>query len=235
MILTFFLSVLLLLVIIIITILSLPYCYQFKFSYHNTFALQLNLTILFINFKLHYFQKNQKLFLSIFNYSREIKSKPQNNDRLSVEKQKSDVKKDDKCKSSENIWYKKIWHFSFPRQIITKSNMDHIFSFLIKFLKKLKPAEFNFNLTGSFSDPYYNGILLAVYYTLINHYPNLPVNISISWPEEYLKTDGKISGRIIPTAVIFNLLVFIFSKKTIKILWKLYLYKKSAKKGGAQS
>ncbi|MGM0603537.1 MAG: hypothetical protein ACQESS_09520 [Bacillota bacterium] len=233
MILTIFLSILLLSVIIIITVISLPYYYKLKFGYHNNFTFQLNLIILFLNFKLHYFQKNKKLYFSVFNYSREIKGSKARNDLTSSEKQKNDVKKDDSHQSNKNIWLKKIRHFHFPRKIITKENMDHIFSFLIKLFKKVKPAECGCSLLGSFTDPYYNGIVLAAYSTLINYYPNLPVNISILWPEKDLKIEGKISGRIIPAAVIFNLLIFFFSKKSINILWNLYVYKKSAKKGGA--
>lgn len=210
MILTLLLLLIIIIILTIIIIISLPYNYQLQFSYHNKLSLIFNFNILFINFKYIYSQKNKKSYFSIFNYKKELENQAK------------------KAKSKKIPRFKKIKNLNFPRHIIVKDNIDHLFLFLIKLLRKLKPQKFNLNLLISFSDPYYNGILLAYYQTIINNFPHFPINISIFWPEEYLEADGEISGRFMPITFIFTILYFFFSKKSIRIIWSIYKYNKKS-------
>ena len=110
--------------------------------------------------------------------------------------------------------------FSFPFQLITKANLLHILKFLLKLYNELKPDSIKVDLTIALSDPYYNGLILANYYSMKRVYPNLPVSISTCWDREVIEGQGKIKGKIKPIVIIFLALKFILSPQTLKILWQ---------------
>ena len=114
----------------------------------------------------------------------------------------------------------------FPYKLINKKNINHILQFLIKFYKFIKPNSISLNLILGFSDPYYNGLILAYYSSLKGAYKNLPINITVNWQKEVSKGQGKISGKFVPISILFSILFFIFSPQTLKILWQYYKFKK---------
>jgi hypothetical protein len=104
-----------------------------------------------------------------------------------------------------------------------------LFKFILDIIKILKADYLKLNLLFSFEDPYYNGLFLAYYYTFkeVFDYPN--IKVEVNWQEVIFEADGSIGGKIRPGEIIYHILKFIFSLKSLKIFW--HLYQSNSKKG----
>lgn len=220
----FFLLFFLIFFILLIT--ALPYYYKLSLNYDQNIKLQFWLSILFLQVKIDILDEDNEFQIQIFNYQKIFKTK-----KISSEENKAakfiqekgkkffenKFNKDNKEKTNED---KK--KFKFPFHIITRENLNHIFSLLIKIIKELKPDFLKLNLQFSFPDPYYNGLFLAYYYTFkeLTNYPDLKAEIN--WQEVMFKVKTSLGGKIIPLKLFLILLNFIFSGKSFKIFWQIY-------------
>jgi hypothetical protein len=200
MILNIILLLLFFIIFLILFAISIPYKYRISFKYDKHYQQKIHISNSFFNWDILNSEKNKdKKESDEYNYK--------------TVKNKIDEKEE---KSSSK----------FPFKLITKENLSHILKFLLSLYKKVKVNEIDFKFLINFEDPYYNGILLSSYYTIKGVYPNLPITIKINWEKEVSKAQGKIEGDFRPIIILYTILAFILSPRTLKILWKYYKFKK---------
>lgn len=219
------------LIFFIILLLALPYHYDLSFNLQDKLNYSFSFSVIFLKLFFEGDIKKQSLFFKIFSYKKEIKLEDNKitsfienkSKKLIKEKiiQKTAEKKENQGKS------KKKYKFDFS--LINRENLNHIFRFIIEMIRILKMDYLKLSLVFSFDDPYYNGIFLAYYYTLkeLFDYPDLKAEIN--WQEVVFEAKGSTGGKIIPLKIIWQLLKFIFSIKSLKIFWQLY--QSNSKKG----
>jgi len=200
---------LLIIFLFILFLLIIPYKYSYQFVYDNglTYIITIK-TYLFIYVK----EKNQNLihkYIKILGYKKILKGKKR---KKEIEKVVDEQKKE---KKSE-----------FPLSIITKKNIMHLLRFIKDIINMIRPNSLKIKTIIGCEDPYHNGLLIAYYYSLKNTCPKLPINLSINWQQKKLHTEGIISGYILPIQILLKLLTFIFSIRTLKVVWKVIKYKR---------
>lgn len=235
----FIFLLLIFLIFLIIALLALPYHYALTFSYHQKLDLSFYFSVLFLKISFQKTSTKKLLFLEIFNYQKEFelnksteaensaaefiqkKSKKffQNKFENFFDKTKTEAEKDKEIEAKDK---KKKSKFKFPFSLIDRENLTHLLKFILNMINKLKPEYLKLDLLFSFSDPYYNGLFLAYYYTLKSLVDYPEIRADINWQEVVFKADGAAGGKFIPLSIIWQFLAFIFSLKSLKIFWQLY-------------
>lgn len=217
----------------IILLLALPYHYDLSFNLQDRLNYSFSFSVIFLKLIFEGDIKKQSLFLKTFSYKKEIKLEDNKITSFIENKSKKLIKEKIEQKTSEKKESqgksKKKSNFKFDFSLINRENLNHIFSFVVEMIRILKIDYLKLNLVFSFDDPYYNGIFLAYYYTLkeLFDYPDLKAEIN--WQEVVFEAEGSTGGKIIPLKIIWQLLQFIFSIKSLKIFWQLY--QSNSKKG----
>ena len=189
---------------------SLSYNYNFILNYKNSLSTEFYFGNNLINFK-YIKKKNKKIsYIKFLGYEKEITKNKEIKKKEEIIKEK--IEKVDKEKKKSKS--------SFPFKLVNKTNIKHIFKFLFKLYKEIKPDSINIDLAIAFSDPYYNGLFLANYYSLKGIYPKLPVSITTYWDREVIEGRGKIKGKIKPIVILYFIFSFVFSIKTLKMFWQ---------------
>lgn len=216
-----------------ILLLVLPYHYDLYFKYEKKLRYQISFSILFLQLIFRGDSGGQLLFLKIFNFKKQlnindknkiagfIKDKSKKVIKEKIKQKTTTQKKDKPAKSKKK--------FKFDYSLINRKNLNHIFNFIVEILKNLKLNYLKLSLVFSFGDPYYNGLFLAYYYAFKELFDYPDITVQINWQEVVFEAEGSAGGKIIPLKIIWQLLKFIFSIKSLKIFWKLY--QKNSKKG----
>ncbi|MFW5979545.1 MAG: hypothetical protein ACOCQZ_02385 [Halanaerobium sp.] len=212
-------------------LLILPYTYTLSFNFQQKLEYSLLLKFLIFKFRFTGDQKKQSLFIDVLGFKKEFdlaenkfeKFIADKSSKIIEEKIKQVKSKKDKKKN------KKKSRFKFDFKLISRENLEHLFKFILQMLKSLKPDYLKLKVFFSFADPYYNGLFLAYYYTLkeLISYPDFEAHIS--WQEVVIEARGAAGGKIIPAKIIFQILMFLLSIKSLKIFWQLY--QSNSKKG----
>ena len=210
---------------LVFLVISLPYTYQFSFDTKNKHYYSILVSTL--SFRLKYSKAKDYNITSIsFLFFNKVIKKENESSKLSqeekeelkeIKKKKSKKEKEEKNEDSDK---------GFPFKLITRDNISHIIDFLVKVFKLIKPDRYNLELILSFPDPYYNGLILAFYHSLISVYPNLSINLKVNWEKEVVESQGKAVGKIIPIILLIHLIIFVLTPKTIKILWQMFKHYK---------
>ncbi len=228
----FFLLIFIIFAIILVT--ALPYHYALSFDFDKVLKYRLAVSVLFLQLIFKGDLKSQLFFIKIFNFKKEFNLNKENKltnfiedkskklikekiiDQNAPDDQKSKKKQKDKSK------------FNFDFKLLKRENLNHIFKFIVEMIKILKMDYLKLRVLFSLGDPYYNGLFLAYYYTLkeLFDYPDLKAEIN--WQEVVFEAEGSAGGKIVPLQIIYHILKFIFSIKSLKIFWQLY---QSNKKG----
>ena len=173
-------------------------------------------------------QKNY-LFIKIFKFKKRINptllaknNKEKINKSITKVKNAGSKKIKNTFGSSKNNKKESLIKLKNNLGIINQENLKHILNFLIQLFSKLRADKFKLELLFSTSDPYYNGLFLAFYYSIKEIFNFKNFRAEICWGEIKLETEIEIAGRIILSKLFFELLKFIFSFKTLKILRKIY-------------
>lgn len=211
----FFLSLIFLFLILI----SLSYSFQLKLEYKEKFHYEIvvNNFFLRINRSSNHTGKN-KNYIKLFNYQHNIATRDK--------KKRGKEKQNKNGNNQEKKIIKKIRRVRSYIKLLNRRNINHLFCFLLKIYRLIKPDDFCLNFFLSFDDPYYNGLLLAFYYSLKGYFPDFPLKLTLNWQEEVIEGRGEAVGKIIPAVIIYHLLFFLFSTQTLKIIWQLYRNKK---------
>ena len=220
------------LIFFLLLLLVIPYYYSFSFKYQQDFSCSINLSLIFLKLHFSWQGEDQSFVIEIFGFQKNLQLRETKVGSLIEEKSKKVINKKinelgSKSKKKEKSKKKSAFNFDF--KLINKENLNHIFRFIVELFKILKMDYLKLYIYFSFADPYYNGLFLAFYYTIkeLFDYPDLKAEIS--WQEVVFEAEGSTGGKIIPAQIIFHLLKFVFSLKTIKILWRLY--QSNSKKG----
>ncbi|MFW5987881.1 MAG: hypothetical protein ACOCQA_00410 [bacterium] len=211
-------SIMIIFLMIIIAAVILNYNYQIEFKYENNFILFFLISTSFYSYKFTKYsegdcsiKKTKINFLGIKKeYIKQIEKDILNNKK---NKQKIGSSKK-KLKDIKDIKDK----FTTGVVLASKENLEHIFFFIIDLLKELKSDKFSLFLNLSFSDPYYNGLISAYYYSIKNIVELKNFEIEVDWWETKFKVNSIIKGEIIPFKILFLVFKFIFSLQTIRFL-----------------
>ncbi|MFN2339989.1 MAG: hypothetical protein ABR547_01790 [Halanaerobium sp.] len=215
-----------------ILLVALPYHYALYFNFDKTLKYNFAVSVLFLQLIFKGDPESKLFLIKIFSFKKEFKIAENNKVSNFIEnKSKKIIEKKIKNKTvpaAEKKAEKKS-KFKFDFKLINKENLKHIFKFIIEMLRILKLDYLKLKVVFSLADPYYNGLFLAYYYTLkeLFNYPDLKVEIN--WQEVVFEANGSAGGKIIPLKIIYQILKFIFSLKSLKIFWQLY--QSNSKKG----
>lgn len=214
-------------ILCILLLLVLPYHYDLYFNYDSSLIYRFSFSLFCLHFIFEGDSDGQLYLIKFLNYQKRLITN--NNTITGYIKDKSEkaiekkIKQDNEtAKKEKSDRQKKKSNFKFDFGLINRENLNHIFKFVVKMVKILKMDYLKLYLVFSFSDPYYNGIFLAYYYTFkeLFDYPDLKVKIN--WQEVVFEAEASTGGKIIPLNIIWQLLKFIFSIKSLRIFWKLY-------------
>jgi len=225
MILSTLLYILLFIVFIALFLIIIPYNYILQFSYKDNLRYQIVVKTIIFSLVLEKKEGHEEKHFKIFGIKKELKDE---SEKIEKDNKKSKTKEDIKNKVKEKVKKEaKKRKFDFPQNIISSENIFHVFRFIRDILKMLIPKQFKLYFLLGLDDPYQSGLILAYFHTLKGIHPKLPVNIDIDWQKEVYEAEGKISGYISPGQLLFRLLIFIFSTKTLKIGWEIIKYKRN--------
>jgi len=209
-ILAFIFWLLIFIILLILLVISLSYHYNFILNYEQNFSTEIYFGNKLINFKYIKKKNKQISYIKFLGYEKEIIKNKKSSKKEEIIKK--NVEKADKEKKKSKS--------SFPFKLINKTNIIHVFKFLFKIYKEIKPDSINIDLAIAFSDPYYNGLILANYYSLKGVYPKFPVSITTYWDREVIEGRGEIKGKIKPIVILFLIFSFVFSFNTLKMFWQ---------------
>jgi hypothetical protein len=214
---------------IIIIPLLLDYHYLIKFEYDSSLILYISISTSLYSYQLIRYpgesgliKKSSINFLGIKKEYINIKEKDEQIISSSLKKTKAEEKKKEKKNKIKDIKEK----FNTGAALASKENLEHIFFFIIELLKELKPDKFSLFLNLSFSDPYYNGLILGYYYSFKEILKLENFKIKVDWFEPKFKTDSTIEGEVIPIKILFTVFKFIFSIQSIRLLVEFIKNKK---------
>lgn len=229
-------SLIIIIIMIIIIPMLLDYHYQIKFEYDSSLILFISISTSLYSYQLKRYpdkgcliRKSNINFLGIKKEYIHRKEKDERKTPSSLKENKSEEKKKEKKNKIQDIKEK----FYTGAALASKENLEHILFFIIKLLKKLKPDKFSIFLNLSFSDPYYNGLILGYYYSLISILTLENFKIKVDWFEPKFKGNSIIEGEVIPIKILFVIFKFIFSMQSIRLFVDFIKNKKkkrSAKK-----
>ncbi len=137
-------------------------------------------------------------------------------------------KKEEKKEQKKPEKEKKGQRFGFPRFLLKKENLKHILRFCIELLAMLKPRVFRLDVKVGFVEPEYNGLALAAFYSLKTVFPDFGLNWETAWEQEHAEADGEIAGSVVPARVLWHVIVFLLSARTLRMLQELRRRKKAA-------
>lgn len=193
-------------------ILSLPYHYLLTFDYQQTIKLEFYFSVLFFKINFIIRDNRKEFYLRIFNFKL----------KLPLKNYGFKIRAHSKKAAAKIKNNKSVPGFFSLINLFQLKNISHLLKFVKKIVKQLQPKSFKLNLLLSFSDPYYNGLLLAYYYPLKELFGWSEISLEINWQKPCFNADGEVGGRIFPIKIFFILLNFIFSRQSFKIFWLLY-------------
>lgn len=214
-------SLIVIIIMIIIIPLLLDYHYLIKFEYDSSLILYISISTSLYSYQLIRYPEKSCLikksninFLGIKKEYINRKEKDEQKAPSSLKENKSDEKKKEKKNKIKDIKEK----FNTGAALASKENLEHIFFFIIELFKELKPDKFSLFFNLSFSDPYYNGLILGYYYSFKEILKLENFKIKVDWFEPKFKTDSTIEGEVIPIKILFAIFKFIFSIQSIRVL-----------------
>lgn len=225
-------SLIIIIIMIIIIPLLLDYHYLIKFEYDSSLILFISISTSLYSYQLIRYPEESCLikksninFLGIKKEYINRKEKDEQKISSSLKETKAEEKKKEKKNKIKDIKEK----LKTGASLASKENLEHIFFFIIDLLKELKPDKFSLFLNLSFSDPYYNGLILGYYYSLKEILKLKNFKIEVDWFEPKFEANSIIKGEIIPVKILFTLFRFIFSMQSIRLLADFIKSKKKSR------
>ena len=202
----------LLLAVILLAVLW-PFRYKIEYTYEEKLDYQIAAGAPVFSYRIDNLAGQQESKIKVFGIPLSSdREKPEEKSKSSPSEKKTD-------KTSKNILVKlkSIYH----DELYSKKNFVHIYDLLRDVFSLLKPKYYSFNITVGLPEPDLNGLLLAFYYSLKSPRPQFPVSLQINWEREVIESRGIISGSVIPLRLIWQLLRFLLSPTTLKLLWQI--------------
>ena len=201
-------------------VLLIPYHYQLNIIYKNTMKYFFSIKFAFISFKIKGNIQSSKITLSFFSYSFNLNKIPflKDKDISSLSK----LIKYNNTDKKETKSFKNKFDYKLFSAVISQDNLNHIFKFIIKLLNYLKSDLLKIKLHFSLSDPYYTGLFFAYYYSLKKLFKKGVLELKVSWQETIFKGDLEITGKVIIIKLIWILITFLFSLRTLRLLKQFY-------------
>ena len=188
--------------LVVVLVLFLPLSYSIRAEYKEVLSYSVSLGSPLFRFRSKRYGEATKTHLLILGLPIE---KKQRLDRIEKEKKPKTKKK----------------RQSMPWALLTRENLRHIFKLVADLLAMIRPRYLMFNARVGLAEPDLNGWLLAAYYSLQSLYAEFPLRWESVWDEECVEVEGAVDGSFIPAVLLWRLVVFIASRKTIRILWAM--------------
>ncbi|ADQ14593.1 hypothetical protein [Halanaerobium hydrogeniformans] len=204
----------------LITLLLIPYDYKINLAYADDLKYLMLIKFAFISFKIKGKLLSTELTISFFDYNINLAEIPflKNKDLSTLSKPKKSKGSDKKKVKS----FKNKINFKEFSLIINQENFSHIFKFLIRLFDYFKDTLIKIKLNFSLSDPYYLGLFFAYYYNFKKIFKKGVLETNICWQETKLKADLELTGNVIVIRLLWILISFLFSMKTLRLLKQFY-------------
>ena len=108
------------------------------------------------------------------------------------------------------------------KEIINRDNLRHLGDFIISILKIIKPKEYSLEIFLGTSDPFYDGVFLAIYYSIVYPLAGNQIKLKTGWDEMIFTSRGSAAGRFRISELLYRFLIFILSPQTWRILYKMW-------------
>lgn len=219
---TIFIYLIFMLFIISLLILFCPVNYKIDYNYQKQEKLNYKVRLNSRLFLIFLEQKRQYKFYQIKIMGIKIKNnKKLINSNQEISDENDNLKKRDKSDQDSGLGSRFIWdNLSFE-------NIKYVMNFLKDLAQSLRPKSGKIEFLVGFQDPYYNGILLAWYYSIKSGFSNFPVILNIVWEKEVIKSTGNIKGYIIIGGLIWRIISFLLRWRVVIFLIKMWKQKKS--------
>jgi len=208
----------LLLAVILLAVLW-PFKYKIEYSYQEKLEYQIAAGSPVFSYKAKNISGEQESSMRIFGIPLSAEGKKR-------EKKERSPRPDKKTKKTSKSLPEKLKSI-YQDDLFSRKNFWHIYGLLRDILTLLKPKYYNINITAGLPEPDLNGLLLAFYYSLKSSRSEFPVSLKVNWEREVIETRGIISGAVLPLRLIGQLLCFLLSPTTLKLLWQLRRQQKS--------
>ncbi len=196
-----------------------PFKYKIEYTYQEKLNYQITAGSPIFSYKINNISGQQESKMRIFGI-------PLSSDRKKTEEEDRSPRPEKETeKTSKSIpgKLKSIYQID----LFNRKNFSHVYGLLRNLLSLIKPKYYNIDITAGLPEPDLNGLLLAFFYSLKSSRSEFPVSLKINWEREVIETWGIISGSVVPLQLIGQLLCFLFSPTTLKLLWQLRRQQKS--------
>ncbi len=190
-----------------------PFKYKIEYSYQEKLDYQIAAGSPVFSYKIKNISGRQESRMRIFGIPLPSGRKK------AEEKSKSPPPEKKTKKTSKNILEK--LRSIYQEELYSRKNFSHIYGLFRDFLSLIKPKYYSIDITAGLPEPDLNGLLLAFYYSLKSSRSEFPVSLRINWEREVIESRGIISGSVVPLLVVGQLLCFLLSPTTLKLLWQL--------------
>lgn len=222
MIVSILLNILFILLLLMLLLIFWPISYKGRFSYEENFACELTLKTLLIRFCYRRDKRGGEGRIKIMGFTffrqkkEEEKSRPEAEKKTPAEDAGGDISK--KIKSLPE---------AFRGEIICRANLVHLKKHLVRLLSRLIPHSYRISLSVGCPEPHWNGLILSFYYALIYPRTGDRITCQIDWERELFAGRGEFEGRFSPVEIIFILLLFLFSRRTMKMIYHIIKRRRS--------
>ncbi len=216
------LGILFIFLLLILLLIFWPVSYKGRFSYEENFACEFKLETLFIRFCCRRDERGGECRIKIMGFTffrqkkEKEKSRPEDEKKLPGEDAGVDI-------------FEKIKYLPevFRGEIFSRGNLAHLKKHLIRLLSRLMPRTYRISLNVGCPKPHWNGLILSFYYAFIYPRTGDKITCSIDWERELFVGRGEFEGCFSPAEIIFILLFFLFSRRTVKMIYHIIKRRRS--------
>lgn len=204
------LIILLFLILSPLILIFLPLYYEIRYEYINKLKYHARIGFIFLKTRVDHTANKRIISVYLFNlkiytFNNEKKKKEELVEKKTKDKDKSKTK----TSTDKSSNYKEVL-------IFIKDNLSEIKDMIKGLYDIFKPKYLNiYFLLGTY-DPYYNGLILALYYTLKGSKSHVPVEIDINWTKEVFNSYGKIEGSFFVARIIWKVFKFLIGTGLFK-------------------
>lgn len=108
------------------------------------------------------------------------------------------------------------------KAVVNKDNLIYTGNFIVSILKTIKPNDYSFKFILGTSDPYYDGMIMILYYSFI--FPRAGKEIKLKTGRDRIVFEGRgeLRGRFISAVILFKFITFALSPRSLKIFYRMW-------------
>ncbi|UNC92912.1 hypothetical protein [Candidatus Contubernalis alkaliaceticus] len=199
---------------LLLTVLLLPLTYRVKAGYGKEFFAQGGVSQMpLYSFLFSYCPQEARVHLKFLFIPFSFQVNPGEQKEKKPRKKKENKKQKEKESSSQKDSSK------FIKVFMKRSTLEHMLSLLWDLLGILKPEKLEIRGEIGLEEPHLLGWLLAFLWSFKSLCNIFRIELQPLWDREHYDLEVNLEGKMVPGAVLFRLLKFLFSKRTLEI-WR---------------